>query len=256
MTRAECLASDAADPLASLRDLFVLDRVDADGVIYLDGNSLGPLPRSTAARVAQVVEHEWGIGLVRSWNDAGWMHLSARVADRIAGLIGAHSGEVVVADSTSINLFKVLSAAIDIVKASSPRRRRIVAERHDFPSDLYIADTLARAHGFELALTDAEDLARHLDDRLGILLLSHVSYRTGRMHPSREVTQAAHRAGGLMVWDLSHSTGAVPVDLHGGGAAGAAADFAVGCGYKFLNGGPGAPAGRMAWARRALRVFA
>ena len=254
MTRAGCLARDAADPLAPLRHLFALDRMDADGIIYLDGNSLGPLPRATVARVAQVVEHEWGIGLVRSWNESGWMSLSAKVAGRIAGLIGARPGEIVVADSTSINLFKVLSAAIDIVKASSPRRRRMVSERHNFPSDLYIADTLARAHGFELALADDEGLAAYLDDGLGILLLSHVSYRTGRMHRVGELTQAAHRAGGLMVWDLSHSTGAVPVDLHGGGAADAAADFAVGCGYKFLNGGPGAPAFAWAHPRHTARM--
>jgi kynureninase len=249
MSRDDCLARDAADPLAPLRDRFALERIDEQGTIYLDGNSLGALPKAAANRVRQVVEDEWGLGLIRSWNTAGWITLSQRVGDKIARLIGAGPGEVVVADSTSVNLYKVLSAALAIVEADAPDRRTIVSERTNFPTDLYIADTLARAHGFELVLVDAADLSAHLDDRLAILVLTHVNYRTGRMYPMEEVTRAAHDAGAIMIWDLAHSAGAMPVQLNGG-VSEEVADFAVGCGYKYLNGGPGAPA--FAWARPRL----
>ncbi len=253
MTREQCAARDAADPLAPLRTQFALERVDAEGLIYLDGNSLGALPASVSARIRTVVEDEWGVGLVRSWNTAGWITASHRIGDKIARLVGAGPGEVVVADSTSANLYKVLSAAIAVAGASVPGsappdggRRRIVSERTNFPTDLYIADTQARAHGFELVLVETEDLPAHLDDHLAVLMLTHVNYRTGRMHRMAEVTRAAHAAGALVIWDLAHSAGAVPLDLHGGGQAIDAADFAVGCGYKYLNGGPGAPA--FVWA--------
>src|SRR5262249_3175513 len=160
------------------------------------------LPKAARDRVRQVVEDEWGIGLIRSWNDAGWVTLSRRIGDKIARLIGARAGEVVVADSTSINLYKMLSAAIAVMRAdaSAPpgKRTRIVSERTNFPSDLYIAESLARAHGFELVLVDADDLAAHLDDRLAILLLTHVNYRTGRLHRMTSVTRAAHAAGALV----------------------------------------------------------
>ena len=254
MTREQCAARDAADPLAPLRTQFALERVDAESLIYLDGNSLGALPASASDRIKMVVEDEWGVGLVRSWNTAGWISASQRIGDKIARLVGAGPGEVVVADSTSANLYKVLSAAIAIADAPSSqgsgtapvaqgaRRRRIVSERTNFPTDLYIADTQASAHGLELVLVDADDLPAHLDDRLAVLMLTHVNYRTGRMHRMAEVTRAAHAAGALVIWDLAHSAGAVPLDLHGGGQAIDAADFAVGCGYKYLNGGPGAPA--------------
>jgi kynureninase len=245
-TRADCAALDAADPLAPLRHAFDLARADAQGLIYLDGNSLGALPAAASARVREVVEAEWGGGLIRSWNSAGWISASQRIGDKIAPLIGASRGEVVVADSTSANLFKVLSAATDMVRAGVVRgaagRRRIVSERTNFPTDLYIADTLARAAGFDLVLVEADNLASQLDDGLAVLMLTHVNYRTGRMYRMAEVTRAAHDAGALVIWDLAHSAGAVPVDIHGGGRAGEAADFAVGCGYKYLNGGPGAPA--------------
>lgn len=239
MTRAECLARDAADPLAPMRAQFAMDRADAEGVIYLDGNSLGALPAATARRVAAVVEAEWGAGLIRSWNQAGWIDLGQRIASKIATLVGAGPGEVVVADSTSVNLFKVLNAAVAIARAQAGRTR-ILSERTNFPTDLYIADTLAREHGLELVLADADDIPAMLDHRVAILMLTHVNYRTGRMHRMAEVTRAAHDAGALVVWDLAHSAGAVPLDL-----SGADADFAVGCGYKYLNGGPGAPA--FAW---------
>ncbi len=243
-SRDDALALDAADPLAPLRAQFTLP----DGVIYLDGNSLGVLPAATAARVQQVVAGEWGSGLIRSWNSAGWMDLPQRVGDKIARLVGAAPGELVVADSTSVNLFKVLSAALHITAADAPERRVIVSERSNFPTDLYIAEALASERGFELLLVDAADaLPAALDARTAVLMLTHVNYRTGRMHDMAALTRAAHAAGALTVWDLAHSAGAVPVDLHAGSAqaatpSAAAADFAVGCGYKYLNGGPGAPA--------------
>lgn len=252
MTRDDCAARDGADPLAPLRQQFGLERVDREGVIYLDGNSLGVLPRATADRVRQVVEEEWGAGLIRSWNQAGWITLSQHIADKIARLVGARPGEVIVADSTSINLYKVLSAAVAI--ATQTDRRRIVSERTNFPTDLYIADTLARSLGFELVLVEADEIAARLDDRLAILLLTHVNYRTGRMHRMATITRAARDAGALVIWDLAHSAGAMPIDLYAGGAVNAAADFAVGCGYKYLNGGPGAPAFAWAHPRHTARM--
>jgi kynureninase len=239
-TRDECLTRDANDALAPLRGQFALERVDAEGIIYLDGNSLGVLPKVAIDRVRDVVEQEWGVGLIRSWNDAGWITLSQRVGDKIAPLIDAAPGEVIVADSTSINLYKMLSAAITLAR---PRRgaSRIMSERGNFPTDLYIADSIAREHGLELILIDGDDLHQHLDDRVAILMLTHVDYRTGRMLDMPNVTRAAHDAGALMIWDLAHSAGAMPINL-----TAANADFAVGCGYKYLNGGPGAPA--FAWA--------
>ncbi|MDS1140420.1 kynureninase [Pusillimonas sp. SM2304] len=228
-----CLALDAQDPLRALREQFVLDEDD----IYLDGNSLGALPRATTARVRQTIEQEWGAGLIRSWNTAGWIDLPQRVGDKIARLVGAAAGGLVAADSTSINLYKALSAAAAITQAQAPQRRRIVSERSNFPTDLYIAESVVRQYGMELILIEPDDIAAHLDDRLAILMLTHVNYRTGRMHDMAAITRAAHDAGALMLWDLAHSAGAVPVDL-----TAADADFAVGCGYKYLNGGPGAPA--------------
>ena len=241
MTRDACAALDAADVLAPLRALFAMERADAQRLVYLDGNSLGALPVAAPGRLQQVIEAEWGAGLIRSWNNAGWITLSERIADKIAVLVGAEWGEIAVADSTSINLHKVLSAAIAIARQASPSRRTIISERTNFPTDLYIADSVARAHGMDLVLLDRQDIASHLDHDTAILLLTHVNYRTGFMFHMEEVTRAAHRYGALMIWDLAHSAGAVPVNLHGSGAD-AAADFAVGCGYKYLNGGPGAPA--------------
>ena len=237
MTRNEALALDKADPLAALRDQFALPQ----GVIYLDGNSLGVLPRNTAARVQQVVTEEWGQGLIRSWNEAGWMDLPQRVGDKIARLVGAGAGELVVTDSTSVNLFKVLSAALSITAADAPQRKTILSERSNFPTDLYIAEALARERGIDLQLADADDLPALLNEHTAVLMLTHVNYRTGRMHDMAALTRAAHAAGALTVWDLAHSAGAVPVDLDA-----SKADFAIGCGYKYLNGGPGAPA--FVWA--------
>ena len=233
MTRDEALALDALDPLAPLRQQFDLP----EDVIYLDGNSLGVLPRATAERVQQVINEEWGSGLIRSWNSAGWMDMPQRIGDKIARLVGAGAGELVVADSTSVNLFKVLSAALTICKADAPIRNTIISERSNFPTDLYIAEALARERGFELVLAEPDELAGLLNAQTAVLMLTHVNYRTGRMHDMAALTKAAHGAGALVVWDLAHSAGAVPVDLRA-----AEADFAVGCGYKYLNGGPGASA--------------
>ncbi len=232
-TPQDCMALDASDPLRDLRDQFAIP----EGTIYLDGNSLGPMPRSAPARVAQVVTQEWGHDLIQSWNKHGWFQMPGKVGDQIARLIGAGPGEVVATDSTSVNLFKVLSAAVNIAAADAPRRKRIVSERSNFPTDLYIAEALCRQHGMELVLVEPEEIAASLTAEVAILMLTHVNYRTGTMHDMAAVTAAAHAEGILTVWDLAHSAGAVPVDLKK-----AKADFAVGCGYKYLNGGPGAPA--------------
>lgn len=248
-SRDDCLALDAADPLAPLRGQFALDDADRRGLVYLDGNSLGPLPRTTAARVQTVVTAEWGEGLIASWNTAGWIDLAQRIGDKIARLLGAGPGELTVADSTSVNLYKALGAAIAIVQRTTPARRRILSERTNFPTDLYIADTLAASHGFDLTLVAADEVTARIDDSVAIVLLTHVDYRTGRMHAMDAVTRAAHAAGALVIWDLAHSAGAVPVDL-----TAADADFAVGCGYKYLNGGPGAPAFVWAHPRHTARM--
>ena len=229
----DCRAFDAHDALRPLRDHFALP----DGVIYLDGNSLGVLPKTAAARVAEVITKEWGEGLIRSWNSAGWFNLPQRLGDKIALLIGAGSGEVVATDSTSINLYKVLSAAISIAAENAPGRKIIVSERSNFPTDLYIAEGLCRERGYSMLLVEPEGILPALDGDAAVLMLTHVNYRTGAMHDMAALTAAAHAAGCLTVWDLAHSAGAVPVDLRA-----ADADFAVGCGYKYLNGGPGAPA--------------
>ena len=232
-TLQDCELLDQQDPLRSLREQFDLP----PGVIYLDGNSLGVLPKATPARVAQAVTHEWGQDLIKSWNSAGWFTLPQRVGDKIARVIGAKPAEVVAADSTSINLYKVLSAALHIAAVDQPHKRTIVSERSNFPTDLYIAEALCKERGYTLQLVEAEDISTALQGDVAVLMLTHVNYRTGAMHDMQAVTAQAHAHGTLTVWDLAHSAGAVPVDLHA-----AQADFAVGCGYKYLNGGPGAPA--------------
>jgi kynureninase len=232
-TLQDCRALDAQDPLRALRQQFILP----EGVIYLDGNSLGMLPKTAAARVAEAVTAEWGQGLIRSWNSAGWFELPQRLGNKIARLIGAAPGEVVATDSTSINLYKVLSAALHIAAQDAPARKVIVSERSNFPTDLYIAEALCRERGFRLQLVEPEEITAALTAEVAVLMLTHVNYRTGAMHDMAAVTAAAHAAGVLTVWDLAHSAGAVPVDLNA-----AKADFSIGCGYKYLNGGPGAPA--------------
>lgn len=229
MTDLELL--DRNDPLSGFRDLFHLP----EGVIYLDGNSLGPLPRATRTRIARVMDQEWGRDLIRSWDQNGWMALPLRLGEKIGRLIGAAPGCTVAGDSTSVNLFKLLAAALSL----RPGRRVILSEPGNFPTDLYIAQGLSRllGQGHEIRLAEPDAIEAALDDSVAVLLLTHVNYATGRMHDMARLTQAAHAAGALALWDLAHSAGAVPLSLTACGA-----DFAVGCGYKFLNGGPGAPA--------------
>ena len=231
LTRADLAAMDAADPLAELRYSFVLP----DGIVYLDGNSLGALPRATPGKLAEVAIAQWGADLIKSWNTHGWIDLPQRIGDKIARRIGAGPGEVVVADSTSVNLFKALAAALRL----NPGRSVIVSERDNFPTDLYIAQGLSALLGGKhtLRLVDADGLDAAIDGDTAVVMLTQVNYRTGAMHDMAAITKLAHAKGALMLWDLAHSAGAVPVDLKGCGA-----DFAVGCGYKYLNGGPGAPA--------------
>ena len=228
MTDLEAL--DRADPLARFRDLFELP----EGVIYLDGNSLGPLPKATKQRLADVVQREWGRDLIRSWETNAWMTLPFRIGEKIGRVIGAEPGCTVAGDSTSVNLFKALGAALALL----PERRVILSEGGNFPTDLYMADGLCRllGRGHTVRAVEAEAVEAALDDRVAVLMLTHIDFRSGRMHDMARLTRAAHAAGAVTVWDLSHSAGAVPLDV-----ARAGADFAVGCGYKFLNGGPGAP---------------
>jgi kynureninase len=232
VTRDDCTARDAADPLAAYRDEFVLP----DGVIYLDGNSLGALPAHTAAHLQHVVAEEWGQGLIRSWNDAGWFDKPRTLGDRIGRLIGAGPGQVVVCDSTSVNVFKALTAALRL----RPGRDVVVGDRDNFPTDLYMMQGATGAlGGYEQRLIAAGglQLADVLDESVAAVVLTHVDYRTGRMYDMAAVTAQVQAAGALMIWDLCHSVGALPVDLDGCGA-----DLAVGCTYKYVNGGPGAPA--------------
>jgi kynureninase len=231
ITRADLAALDRDDPLRPFRDRFFLP----EGTIYLDGNSLGAMPKAVPARIREVVEEEWGQDLIRSWNKHGWIDLQMKIGARIGRLIGAGEGETIVADSTSVNLFKVLSAAL----ALNPQRRVILSERENFPTDLYVAEGLIGqlGQGHELKTAAPEAFPDAIDDDVACVLLTHVSYRTGRMYDMAKITEAAHAKGALMIWDLAHSAGAMPLDL-----SGVRADFAVGCGYKFLNGGPGAPA--------------
>jgi kynureninase len=232
ITRADALALDKADPLAGFRDRFALP----PNVIYLDGNSLGALPKATAERVRRVVEREWGQDLIVSWNKHGWYPMPSRVGDKIGRLVGAAPGEVVCADSTSVNLFKLLAAALRM----RPERTVIVSERGNFPTDLYVAQGLIDMAGGGRELRMVDDpaaVADAIDARTAVVSLTHVNYKTGRVHDMAAITKRAHDKGALMLWDLAHSAGALPVDLNGAGA-----DFAVGCGYKYLNGGPGAPA--------------
>lgn len=229
LDRAACAALDADDPLANLRERFVIP----DGVVYLDGNSLGALPVQTPARVAAAVEGEWGQGLVRSWTDAHWMEAPKRVGAKLAQMIGASSDEVIVAESTTVCLFKLVCAALSLQSGRSV----VLTEEENFHSDLYVAAGAARLCGATLRVVPRSRLHDELNDQVALLLLTHVDYRTGYMHDMRAMSAAAREVGALAVWDLCHSVGAVPLHVNADGA-----DMAVGCGYKYLNGGPGAPA--------------
>ncbi len=206
-----------------------------EGVIYLDGNSLGPLPKAAVARMGQTMQDEWGEMLITGWNRAGWMEQPTRIGDRITRLIGAEAGHVVMGDTLSIKVYQALAAALEM----RPDRRVILSDNGNFPTDLYMAEgligSLGRQH--QLITPAPEDVAAHINEDVAVLMLTEVDYRTGRKHDMRALTRQAHAAGALVIWDLAHSAGALPVDLSSVGA-----DFAVGCTYKYLNGGPGAPA--------------
>ena len=213
------------------KDLFEIPQ----GVIYLDGNSLGVLPKGAVERAGKVISDEWGQQLIRAWNNAGWMDLPRVVGDRIAGLIGAPAGSVATGDTLSIKVYQALDAALKM----RPERRVILSDAGNFPTDLYMAQGLigTKDKGYELRTPAPEDVTAHINDEVAVVMLTHVDYRSGRMHDMKAVTEAAHAAGAVVVWDLAHSAGALELDLLGSNA-----EFAVGCTYKYLNGGPGAPA--------------
>ena len=206
-----------------------------EGMIYLDGNSLGPLPKATAVRVEQAVTAEWGEKVITGWNRAGWMAQPTEYGDRIGRLIGAEAGHVVLGDTLSIKVYQALAAAIDLV----PDRKVILTDNGNFPSDIYMAEGLIKSldRGHKLRVVAPEEVADHINEDLAVLLLTQVDYRTGRLHDMADLTAKAHAAGAVTVWDLAHTAGAMPVDLQQ-----CRADFSVGCTYKYLNAGPGAPA--------------
>jgi kynureninase len=229
MTFGHARERDAADPLRSFRSRFALP----EGVIYLDGNSLGPLPRATVRALSDMIERQWGNRLIRSWNE-GWIEAPQRIGGKIARLIGAKAEEVIVADSTSANLFRLIVAALRL----DPTRKTVVSELGNFPTDLHIAEgAVGCVPGAALKVCPRAEIADAIGDDTALLLLTHVHYKTAERYDIATWTARAHHTGALVLWDLSHSVGAVPVDLDGAGA-----DLAVGCGYKYLNGGPGAPA--------------
>ncbi len=230
-TRDDCLARDARDPLGELREEFVL----TEGEIYLDGNSLGPVSRDTRRRVGEIIDHEWAQGLVRSWNTAKWMDAPLDLGDRLAPLIGARTGEVLVADTLTFLLAKIIGGALEL----RPERHVIITDAVNFHSDLYIVAGMARLVGREIEVKtiDRNTLNEHLDEDVALVMLTHVDFRTGEMLDMAGITRSVHEVGSLMLWDFAHSTGAVPLDV-----TTADIDFAAGCGYKYLNGGPGAPA--------------
>ena len=228
-SRADAQAADDADPLAYLRARFALP----EGVVYLDGNSLGALPVDVGPTVADSLEREWGTDLIGSWNDNGWWTLPTRIGDRIGALVGAAPGQVICGDSTTVQLFQAMVALARLV----PRRSVIITDGANFPTDQYVAESVARLLGLELVRVRPDELASVLDSRTAVVAFSAVDYRTGELWDAEGITATVHGAGALMLWDLAHAAGALPFDLDGLGA-----DAAVGCSYKYLNGGPGAPA--------------
>jgi kynureninase len=231
VTREYCAARDAADPFGPLRDRFLLQ----PHIIYLDGNSLGALPRGVAERVDSTIRQEWGESLIGAWNAHGWFQLPLKLGNRLARLIGAEPDSVIVADTISVNLFKLLTSAL----GARRERRVVLSDSGNFPSDLYVAQALTDflGHGYELRIVAPEAVMDAITDDVAVAMITEVDYRTARRHDMLRVTARAHEKGALISWDLAHSAGAVPVDLKGAGA-----DFAVGCTYKYLNGGPGSPA--------------
>jgi kynureninase len=231
MKRKDCEAMDAADPLRPWRSKFAIP----DGLIYLDGNSLGVLPKGVAQRVAETIERQWGETLIRAWNEHGWFDLPRKVGDRLAKLIGASPGSVIAGDTISVNLFKLLGAALKL----RPDRRIVLSDSGNFPSDLYVAQGLRDYldDGHELRIVAPEAVEAAIDERIAVVMLTEADYRTGGLHDMKAITAKAHAVGALTIWDLAHTVGALPVDLQA-----ANVDLAVGCTYKYLNGGPGAPA--------------
>lgn len=235
-TRSDCEAADLRDPLAKFRDEFTLP----DNLIYLDGNSLGVLPQAAPARAADVIRQEWGADLISSWNKHDWFELPVTLGEKIAQLVGGTDGGCVVSDTTSVNIFKAMGAAVEIQAAEQPERKVIISERENFPTDLYVVEGLMRTldRGYELRLIDDSlSLDDALSEDVAVVLLTQVNYRTGQLWDITKTTKMIQSAGALAVWDLCHSVGAVPIALDE-----ANADFAVGCTYKYLNGGPGSPA--------------
>ncbi|HEY7005874.1 MAG TPA: kynureninase [Sphingomicrobium sp.] len=220
---------DASDPLAFARERFILP----EGVIYLDGNSLGALPKAAPAMLAETAERQWGEDLIASWNKHGWIDWPTRIAAKLAPIVGAKPSELLIADSTSVSLFKLLAAAV----RARPGRKTILGQQANFPTDLYVAQGLAGMLGIELKTVPADRILDAIEEDTAVVTLTHVDYRSAAIHDMRAINEAVHDAGALVVWDLCHSAGAIEVDLNGGGC-----DLAVGCGYKYLNGGPGAPA--------------
>jgi kynureninase len=210
-----------------------------DGVIYLDGNSLGPLPVAATERVRALMVDQWGEMLIRGWNQGGWMATPRRIGDRVGRLIGAAAGTVVMGDTLSIKVYQALASALQLAEERDPARRIILSDSGNFPSDLYMAEGLIASldRGYVLKVVAPEEVEAAIDETVAVTMLTEVDYRTGRLHDMKALTKKAHDAGALAIWDLAHSAGAIPVDL-----SGADADFAVGCTYKYLNGGPGAPA--------------
>ena len=231
VTQQDFLDLDKQDPLARLRDEFEIPT----GLIYLNGNSLGVLPKAAKARMADVISREWGEGLIRSWNTHNWISLPQRIGAKLAGIMGAKEHEVIVSDSTSVNLFKLAAAAVKL----RPNRTKIITEPGNFPTDLYILNGVKNFinQEIEIITVPSNEVMQHIDEDTALVCLTHVHYKSGTMLNMKDITAAAHAKGALMMWDLSHSTGAVPLALND-----ANADLAVGCGYKYLNGGPGAPA--------------
>jgi kynureninase len=231
MKLTDCEALDRADPLRHKRAEFTIPQ----GMIYLDGNSLGVLPSHVPERVMEVASRQWGETLIKSWNEHGWFHLPRKTGDRIAKLIGAPEGSVIAGDTISVNLFKLLAAAAKI----NPSRRVILSDNGNFPSDLYVAQGFRDLldDDYLLKIVAPEDVIDAIDDTVAFTMITEVDYRTARLHDMKAVTARAHEMGALTIWDLAHSAGATPVDL-----SGSKADFALGCTYKYLNGGPGAPA--------------
>ena len=229
MTVEEAQQRDAADPIAFARERFRLP----EGVIYLDGNSLGALPKAAPAALANTAERQWGDDLIASWNKHDWIDWPTRIAGKLAPIVGARRHELLIAESTSVSLFKLLAAAVRV----RPDRKTILTQERNFPTDLYVAQGLAEMLGLQVKAVAPDDVIGALDDDTAVVTLTHVDYRSAAFYDMGAVNEAAHAAGAVTVWDLSHSAGAVELDLNGAGC-----DLAVGCGYKYLNGGPGAPA--------------